>query len=59
LPEKWSCGFRWFSFVPELYALVWSICRCFFVSVWGSFFFFNLSGIVFSFITCQILLVCA
>ncbi|XP_038718420.1 F-box/kelch-repeat protein At5g43190-like [Tripterygium wilfordii] len=21
LPEKWSCGFRWFSFVPELYAL--------------------------------------
>jgi hypothetical protein len=40
LPEKWSCGFRWFSFVPELYALVWSICRCFFVSVWGSFFFF-------------------
>uniref|UniRef100_A0A6N2MIV0 F-box domain-containing protein n=1 Tax=Salix viminalis TaxID=40686 RepID=A0A6N2MIV0_SALVM len=22
LPEKWSCGFRWFSFVPELYALV-------------------------------------
>lgn len=20
LPEKWSCGFRWFSFVPELYA---------------------------------------
>lgn len=22
LPEKWSCGFRWFSFVPDLYALV-------------------------------------
>ncbi|KAB5568866.1 hypothetical protein DKX38_002659 [Salix brachista] len=22
LPEKWSCGFRWFSFVPELYAAV-------------------------------------
>ncbi|KAG6749012.1 hypothetical protein NC652_032229 [Populus alba x Populus x berolinensis] len=22
LPEKWSCGFRWFSFVPELYAPV-------------------------------------
>ncbi|KAJ7958251.1 F-box/kelch-repeat protein [Quillaja saponaria] len=22
LPEKWSCGFRWFSFVPELSALV-------------------------------------
>ncbi|KAJ4846585.1 hypothetical protein Tsubulata_038819 [Turnera subulata] len=22
LPEKWSCGFRFFSFVPELYALV-------------------------------------
>ncbi|PON91119.1 F-box domain containing protein [Trema orientale] len=22
LPEKWSCGFKWFSFVPELYALV-------------------------------------
>ncbi|KAF9668476.1 hypothetical protein SADUNF_Sadunf14G0007500 [Salix dunnii] len=22
LPEKWSCGFRWFSFVPELHALV-------------------------------------
>ncbi|XP_050224641.1 F-box/kelch-repeat protein At5g43190 [Mercurialis annua] len=22
LPDKWSCGFRWFSFVPELYALV-------------------------------------
>ncbi|KAJ0085875.1 hypothetical protein Patl1_08823 [Pistacia atlantica] len=22
IPEKWSCGFRWFSFVPELYALV-------------------------------------
>ncbi|XVE95030.1 hypothetical protein REPUB_Repub02eG0060900 [Reevesia pubescens] len=21
LPDKWSCGFRWFSFVPELYAL--------------------------------------
>ncbi|KAL2895019.1 hypothetical protein RDABS01_010928 [Bienertia sinuspersici] len=20
LPEKWSCGFRWFSFVPKLYA---------------------------------------
>ncbi|XP_022766448.1 F-box/kelch-repeat protein At5g43190-like isoform X2 [Durio zibethinus] len=20
LPDKWSCGFRWFSFVPELYA---------------------------------------
>ncbi|XP_023538094.1 F-box/kelch-repeat protein At5g43190 [Cucurbita pepo subsp. pepo] len=20
LPERWSCGFRWFSFVPELYA---------------------------------------
>ncbi|KDP41623.1 hypothetical protein JCGZ_16030 [Jatropha curcas] len=22
LPDKWSCGFRWFSFVPELYAVV-------------------------------------
>ncbi|XP_015575838.1 F-box/kelch-repeat protein At5g43190 [Ricinus communis] len=22
LPDKWSCGFRWFSLVPELYALV-------------------------------------
>ncbi|RVX22667.1 F-box/kelch-repeat protein [Vitis vinifera] len=22
LPDKWSCGFRWFSFVPELYAQV-------------------------------------
>lgn len=22
LPEKWSCGFRWFSFVPELNSLV-------------------------------------
>ncbi|CAL1395856.1 unnamed protein product [Linum trigynum] len=22
LPEKWSCGFKWFSFVPQLYALV-------------------------------------
>ncbi|GMN34928.1 hypothetical protein TIFTF001_004978 [Ficus carica] len=22
LPEKWSCGFRWFSFVPDLYASV-------------------------------------
>lgn len=22
LPEKWSCGFRWFSFAPELYAFV-------------------------------------
>lgn len=22
LPDKWSCGFRWFSFVPELYASV-------------------------------------
>ncbi|KAH7567526.1 hypothetical protein ACOSP7_010525 [Xanthoceras sorbifolium] len=22
VPERWSCGFRWFSFVPELYALV-------------------------------------
>lgn len=22
LPEKWSCGFRWFSFVPKLYVLV-------------------------------------
>ncbi|RWR82465.1 F-box/kelch-repeat-like protein [Cinnamomum micranthum f. kanehirae] len=22
LPEKWSCGFRWFSFTPDLYALV-------------------------------------
>ncbi|KAK3020764.1 hypothetical protein RJ639_047892 [Escallonia herrerae] len=22
LPEKWSCGFRWFSFVPELCAYV-------------------------------------
>lgn len=22
LPYKWSCGFRWFSFVPNLYALV-------------------------------------
>ncbi|XP_038976795.1 F-box/kelch-repeat protein At5g43190-like [Phoenix dactylifera] len=22
LPEKWSCGFRWYSFVPDLYALV-------------------------------------
>ncbi|GAA0186310.1 hypothetical protein LIER_33598 [Lithospermum erythrorhizon] len=21
LPDKWSCGFRWFSFVPELYAI--------------------------------------
>ncbi|XVF39806.1 hypothetical protein PTKIN_Ptkin01aG0061900 [Pterospermum kingtungense] len=21
LPDKWSCGFKWFSFVPELYAL--------------------------------------
>ena len=20
LPERWSCGFRWFSFVPQLYA---------------------------------------
>ncbi|OUZ99556.1 F-box domain [Macleaya cordata] len=22
LPEKWSCGFRWFSFVPNLYTSV-------------------------------------
>ncbi|KAI3686833.1 hypothetical protein L1987_80522 [Smallanthus sonchifolius] len=22
LPLKWSCGFKWFSFVPDLYALV-------------------------------------
>ncbi|KAM7516990.1 hypothetical protein LguiA_006573 [Lonicera macranthoides] len=22
LPDKWSCGFRWFSFVPELYAFI-------------------------------------
>ncbi|KAL5706779.1 hypothetical protein ACHQM5_024901 [Ranunculus cassubicifolius] len=22
LPEKWSCGFKWFSFVPNFYALV-------------------------------------
>uniref|UniRef100_A0A2P2MZX5 F-box/kelch-repeat protein At5g43190 n=1 Tax=Rhizophora mucronata TaxID=61149 RepID=A0A2P2MZX5_RHIMU len=22
LPEKWSCGFRWFSFIPDLCALV-------------------------------------
>ncbi|CAH9053781.1 unnamed protein product [Cuscuta europaea] len=22
LPDKWSCGFRWFSFVPQLYASV-------------------------------------
>ncbi|KAL6013065.1 hypothetical protein ACLOJK_003555 [Asimina triloba] len=22
LPEKWSCGFRWFSYSPDLYALV-------------------------------------
>lgn len=22
LPEKWSCGFRWFSYRPDLYALV-------------------------------------
>ncbi|KAF9621197.1 hypothetical protein IFM89_016691 [Coptis chinensis] len=22
LPDKWSCGFKWFSFVPNLYALV-------------------------------------
>ncbi|KAH6822118.1 Galactose oxidase/kelch repeat superfamily protein [Perilla frutescens var. hirtella] len=22
LPEKWSCGFRWFSFTPELHAYV-------------------------------------
>ncbi|XP_076902907.1 F-box/kelch-repeat protein At5g43190-like [Bidens hawaiensis] len=22
LPNKWSCGFKWFSFVPELYAAV-------------------------------------
>ncbi|XP_057490507.1 F-box/kelch-repeat protein At5g43190-like [Actinidia eriantha] len=22
LPEKWSCGFRWFSLVPELFAFV-------------------------------------
>lgn len=22
LPDKWSCGFKWFSFVPKLYALV-------------------------------------
>lgn len=22
LPEKWSCGFRWFSLVPDLYAFV-------------------------------------
>ncbi|KAB2076216.1 hypothetical protein ERO13_A06G024100v2 [Gossypium hirsutum] len=21
LPDKWSCGFRWFSFVPQLHAL--------------------------------------
>ncbi|XP_077233454.1 galactose oxidase/kelch repeat superfamily protein [Tasmannia lanceolata] len=21
LPDKWSCGFRWFSFVPDLFAL--------------------------------------
>lgn len=21
LPDKWSCGFRWFSFVPELYSV--------------------------------------
>ncbi|MFS7938693.1 putative F-box domain, kelch-type beta propeller, F-box-like domain superfamily [Helianthus anomalus] len=22
LPNKWSCGFKWFSFVPQLYGLV-------------------------------------
>ena len=22
LPEKWSCGFKWFSFIPKLYASV-------------------------------------
>lgn len=22
VPERWACGFRWFSFVPELYASV-------------------------------------
>lgn len=22
LPEKWNCGFRWFSIVPELYAFI-------------------------------------
>lgn len=22
MPEKWSCGFKWFSFVPELHAFV-------------------------------------
>ncbi|KAH7523729.1 F-box/kelch-repeat protein At5g43190 [Ziziphus jujuba] len=22
IPDKWSCGFRWFSFIPELYASV-------------------------------------
>ncbi|WCJ35550.1 Galactose oxidase/kelch repeat superfamily protein [Euphorbia peplus] len=22
LPDKWSCGFKWFSFVPEFYATV-------------------------------------
>lgn len=22
LPDRWSCGFKWFSFVPHLYALV-------------------------------------
>ncbi|XP_073133748.1 F-box/kelch-repeat protein At5g43190 [Henckelia pumila] len=22
LPEKWSCGFKWFSFKPQLYAIV-------------------------------------
>ncbi|XP_030498090.1 F-box/kelch-repeat protein At5g43190 [Cannabis sativa] len=22
LPDKWSCGFRWFSFIPNLYASV-------------------------------------
>lgn len=32
LPDRWSCGFKWFSFVPNLYALVWwfmlGFCCC-------------------------------
>ncbi|KAG5230797.1 F-box/kelch-repeat protein [Salix suchowensis] len=49
LPEKWSCGFRWFSFVPELHALVEAFHVSVSSSLRGAFFLF---GTVFSFVTC-------
>lgn len=43
LQEKWSCGFRWFPFVPDLYALVWISPTALLLKLWWCLLLISLS----------------